>query len=345
MSSSSSSARSSLSSSTLVLGASSGAGNGGRTLRRDRLATRANFQPRFFDDDDPLFLMLSCVMSVAGAAFVSWISVTPRPDDAELVTMDQIEDLLDFKIPAPRPSAPPVAVLPPVAAVQPLSLPPRPVAPALPEAPAARPGFPDAGSDPGGDSATREVLEDSMLIRALTTDGQGSDSSSGILGDGLALDSALQTVNAEHRADGGELGPRQGGRHEFVARVDIGQVQVHETSQSPDVAVHVRRLVPVPAEVSVEGADPRGIKRVMSAREGTFVACDEAALKLDPSLQGRLSLGWTITGGRVSDVRVLENSTHNQELGNCFALVVRGLRFDSGLTADVGSYTWAVSGN
>ncbi len=77
----------------------------------------------------------------------------------------------------------------------------------------------------------------------------------------------------------------------------------------------------------VEQGDEAAIGQVVQRREGMFRACAEASWKMDPGLRGRVSLGWSIHGGTVSDVHVVSNATGHQELAECVTRGVRALRF------------------
>lgn len=86
--------------------------------------------------------------------------------------------------------------------------------------------------------------------------------------------------------------------------------------------------------VDVSGGDPAKIKATISKYTGQVRACHERRLKSDPELSGRVELLWYITGGRVTSVQVLGNTTGDSELASCIALKVKTWRFPSDLEPD-----------
>ena len=62
------------------------------------------------------------------------------------------------------------------------------------------------------------------------------------------------------------------------------------------------------------------------------------------SLAGRVELGWTITGGRVTDVVLVGNSSGNAEFGACMVRAMRSVRFPAELNAEVDRFPWVFSG-
>jgi len=62
------------------------------------------------------------------------------------------------------------------------------------------------------------------------------------------------------------------------------------------------------------------------------------------NLNGRVTVGWVIQSGKVTGVRIVENTTGDNGLGECISRQVRSLRFAEDVSATIDGYTWIVSG-
>lgn len=69
---------------------------------------------------------------------------------------------------------------------------------------------------------------------------------------------------------------------------------------------------------------------VVNRRKGQVRSCYEKELKSDPYIAGVVSVAWTVTsGGGVSNVRVLSNSTGNPDISRCIVRTVGRWSFPS----------------
>jgi hypothetical protein len=139
-------------------------------------------------------------------------------------------------------------------------------------------------------------------------------------------------------------------KHGHVDRIDarIGGVGLLDggngsTGDGAPVKVAARNLVAAAPDMP-DGDDRSAIVHIMQKNAGRVTSCLDQALKADPNVSGRLGVGFTIVAGRVTEVHLVENSTHNEQLGTCVAHAVRAIRFDPGLDAEVENFPWIVSG-
>lgn len=123
------------------------------------------------------------------------------------------------------------------------------------------------------------------------------------------------------RADAsiGELGRSGGGS----ATVGAG----------PSTKVRARSSM---GEVEAQGEGDVGQVKKDVARYGSQIqACYEQRLKESPSLAGRLMVEVSINAGRVTSVKLEENTTNDKGLESCVIGRVRTWRFDAGVTMDL----------
>ena len=163
------------------------------------------------------------------------------------------------------------------------------------------------------------------------------------------LDNALRGVTGVEQANASNVGSVRaggaGGRGE--ATVGVSTAQGGNVSGGEAVVVRVKKPMVDAGDVDAEfeSGDAGGIKSVVNKRKGTFESCTQTALKQNPDLKGRVSIGWTIAAGKVSNVHTVANTTNDTALATCFANVVRGLRFEESVSGDIAAYTWSVSGS
>lgn len=308
----------------------------------ERAMSAADFRAKWYDDEDPLFLVLLGSFSLVAASFMTWIYITPRPDDADLANVDDAIKLLDKDI-EPLPIE--VTLPQDKGADKPEDKP--------EDKPADTPK--DAAPSPSKDTpppSTESVAKKSLLIQALGTTGDGMTGRTAVdmLGDDstrAGLDAALAGVTNVQEASAAGLAAREGSANgKGNATVGVSTAAGGDASTGAAVAVHVKKpkIDFGGGDADVETGDGASIASVVKRKAGTFQSCTEIALKQDDSMNGRVSIGWTIVAGVVRDARVVDNTTGNSALGNCFVTGIRTLRFDAGLNAEVPAYTWAVSG-
>jgi hypothetical protein len=77
------------------------------------------------------------------------------------------------------------------------------------------------------------------------------------------------------------------------------------------------------------------VSTVVRANAGDLRLCYERELKADPSVAGRVDAEWTIERGRAVGVRVVENTTGNEQLGACVTEAIARWSFPAALEGAV----------
>ena len=78
-----------------------------------------------------------------------------------------------------------------------------------------------------------------------------------------------------------------------------------------------------------------GITSVVNRKKGQVQYCYELRLKENPSIGGRLAISVDIAAGRVTGVRIEENSTGDKAIEGCVIGKVRRWRFPSDATESI----------
>lgn len=306
-----------------------------------RAVTAADFKPRMFNDDDPLFLGLLGVFNLIAVLFYVAILVHPPVEDNALDHIDRALDLVVDKVEQIQ-----------IEETKPLIEDKgtedkkvedkKPAAKSEDAAPSAKPA-------PTADSVARK----SLLLQMLGTTGEGSDQiASDILGDQAAmsgkLDSALSGVNGTEMASADSVGLMKGSGAGGTGDAAVGITQSSAgkagTGDAATIAIKKPKVDVGEGDVDAEEGDPADIGRVVRGSKGRIETCVQAALKKDPNTNGRVGIGWTIQAGKVTEAHVVKNTTDNAELGACMMKTVRALRFDASVTATVDEWAWVVSG-
>jgi len=303
-----------------------------------RALSAADFRPRFFNDDDPLFLGLLGVFNMIAVLFYVVILLSPPIEENAL---DQVEDALALIVDR-------VQLPPPVVE----NIPEPGKEADKPEVKKEGPKADDAPPAPKAKATAEDVVQNSVTLQALGTNGLGTDEFvDNILGNEQAqageLSSALDGVSGVQMATGDNFGLKQGGKGgSGDVAVGITQSTGGKAGTGDGVAVVVRKAKVESGDgdfVADEG-DPKDVGRVVRASQGRIESCVQSALKKDPNTSGRVAVGWVIQAGKVSGAVVKKNSTNDPDLGKCIEKAVRGMRFDAGVTASIDEWAWIVSG-
>lgn len=281
-------------------------------------ARAVDFRPRLLDDEDPLFLGLLGVFTIAAAAFSVYVATSTLPPSSPL---DEVADAIPVNLPR-------VVLPPPTPALQV----PRPA-----PAPHAAPGrtIPATEAHP-------------LTERAIGTHGASAvaDLFPAVLDEDDTfeqdLDRAVAGVTGVTSAATSAPDGWRSTRHDADAHVgpSVGTVRsAGAATGGPPVTVHLRMTSPPPRSDAPSG----DIAPTVRAARGAVEGCVETALARNPSLAGRLAFGWTVAHGRVEDVHVLQ-ALGDADLTRCMTNVVGRLRFGPEVSATVDSYAWDVSG-
>ena len=278
------------------------------------------------EPEDIFFRIALGAITTLAATFVAWVQLTPpRIEDLDVAVERGSVLIMDL----PR-----IELPDPVKIVQ---LPLHELdGPARPK-PAPRPA--------SAPKAERDEPPGSLLLQQIGHMGKHNGMTAELFNrDTVRLDEALRGVKNVEQAD---LGPGGMKRAEHDSRdgiIDIGHAEQREVAmivRSPTV-----KVVLAEREMSTDAADSdaTAIRGVLRKNQGRMMTCYEQGAKQDPSLAGRVEVGWTITGGRVTDVVLVGNSSGNAELGVCMVRAVRSLRFPAGMDAEVDRFPWVFSG-
>lgn len=96
-------------------------------------------------------------------------------------------------------------------------------------------------------------------------------------------------------------------------------------------------------DADVQSGEKGNILRVLKKSQGRIRLCVELAFKVNPAVKGRVSAGWSIVDGRVTEAHLVSNNTGVDAVGKCVLSSVRGMRFFEDTTATVAEFAWVVS--
>ncbi len=102
-----------------------------------------------------------------------------------------------------------------------------------------------------------------------------------------------------------------------------------------EVEAPVAEVAPVEEAVEEVPPDPAAIKAVMKENNPRFEICYEAALKDDPTLEGRGVIDLAVRKGDVYRAEVKENSMGSDEVAGCIQQMVRGIPFPEDISGDI----------
>lgn len=311
-----------------------------------RQVTAADFRPKLFDDDDPLFSGLLGVFTLVAASFMVWVYVTPLPERADL---DVLADAVDLVVDKPIQ----IQMQDPNQVVGEGPKEEKKVEKAEAKA-ETKAADADAGQDKPKAPDAESVKKKSLLLQVIGTAGNasGDNAVADLLGDdsaGMAgLDKALAGVSGVQEATAANVGSVKGGSGggREDAKVGVGVMTGGTAGTGGGAAVQVKAKIVTQntVDADVTEGDAGGIASVVKKSQGRIQTCVEQGLKANPNMNGRVSVGWTVTGGRVTEAHLVSNSTGDSALGQCIVKAVRQFRFDSSLSAEVAEFPWVVSG-
>ncbi|MFZ5475781.1 MAG: AgmX/PglI C-terminal domain-containing protein [Myxococcota bacterium] len=305
-----------------------------------RQVTAADFRPRMFDDEDPLFMGLLAVFSLIASGFMAWVWTTPLPEVNELA---MVEDALDLVV---------EEKIEQVVIQEKIEQGPTEKPEEKKEAPKEE-AKQEQTSTEKPEPTKESVAKKSLLLQVIGTAGStdGANAVDDMLGDEGAsmagLDKALAGVSGVEQANAGNVGVKQGsgaGREDAKVGVGVATGGSASTGQGAEVKVKKPKIEMGDADAEVESGDKGSIASVVRKSSGRIQTCTEQALKANPDLNGRVSVGWSVVSGKVTEAHLVSNTTGNADLGKCIVNAVRSFRFDPELTAEVSEFPWVVSG-
>ena len=298
----------------------------------------SDFRPRLFDEEDPLFHGLLAIFTVIACSFMLWVYTSPLPERLDLdAVADAVDLVVEDKIKQ--------IVIEQEQEVE--------AEVKKEEKPAVKEAKQEQTKTDTPEPVTKEsVTKKSMLLQFIGTTGNADgDAVADMLGDDGAsmagLDAALSGVTGAQEATAGNIGVKGGtGKGSENAKVGVGVNTGGTASTGSGTETKIRKpkvdLGTVDADV--ESGDAGGIASVVKKSSGRIQTCVEQGLKVNENLNGRVSVGWTISGGKVTEAHLVSNNTGDDGLGKCIVTAVRGFRFSEDTTANVAEFPWVVSG-
>ena len=125
------------------------------------------------------------------------------------------------------------------------------------------------------------------------------------------------------------------------ARRDIRteRVSTGRKSDSDEVRVRVRVGGSLGRKSGTGTIDKQSVASVFRRRKKAIRRCYEKSLRANPSAQGKVTIQFTIgPAGRITNIRVTQDTTGDSSIGSCIVSRVRGWRFDP---PDRGSVTFS----
>ncbi len=310
---------------------------------------KTDFSPKLFTEDDPVFLGFLGLFTLLAAVFVIYVQSVETP---ALLPADVMpERFVKLVMPPESSFEEPEEVVPEEGEGQTVAKEKEQEEAAGGEAEQkeAAEVRPKTAEEKAAEEIRRkqqmeqEVMERSLLLKLIGTRGESASGNytDDLFGEGNGvgtdLDAALAEVGSVEQGTYEALGEKRGtgsgtGRDDAsigdLARAEGGSANV---GSGPATTVSGRVSS---GTVDVSGGDPAKIKAAIGKYTGQVKACYEQRLKSNPSLGGRVELLWYITGGRVTSVEILGNTTDDSELASCIARKVRTWRFPADLEAD-----------
>lgn len=309
---------------------------------------RGDFRPRLIDEDDPVFLGFLGTFTAAAAAFLVLVATTPVRESLPPEELPERFVELAFETPEVDPPEPPEAPDEPEAEEAQLEGEPVPTQEAEPEVAESDRPDPEPQSAETPAEHEQRVLEEvqrrSLVLSALLNTGEGDPNNpyNGVFSAsdrlGGDLDEALKYVNGVALRGDDNLQLQEGhlsGREDATIG-DLQRLKASNSEVSAGPRTQVRGSVLAPedgADLSTleDGGD---VLAVIRKNSGEVRACYERALKLDPTIQGRIEVIWTMSNGRVRSASIFSDTTGSEELKSCVVRSFKLWRFPEGATGE-----------
>lgn len=300
-----------------------------------RVVTKGDFRPRWFDNEDPLFMNLLIGFNIVFLVFSIWVRLTPMPEKDE---MELIEAAAAMIKPVSLPEPEPTQVVDEGDKSETKA-----------ETKSASKSESKAQSKSEGGDAKSKAESHSLVLQFFSAQGAGAGEV-GADDDEMAaanLAAALNGVNSTVASATGlgmvrdgsaqlgsanvQLGSGTGGTGTGVGGAGGGQIKIQARAQAEG------------GDIDAEEGDASGVESIMRKNSARIRTCSERALAANPNVKGRISVTLSIVTGKVVDVKLSSNQTGDSGLGDCVVRAVRTFRFDANTTATVDSYTWVIS--
>lgn len=134
------------------------------------------------------------------------------------------------------------------------------------------------------------------------------------LGDGSRIRGAGATAGGTGDRDVGGVGTAT----DLSGGVNLGS--------APQVAAPKGRVSA--GDLDFSGGDVSEVGKVVRRYQGQLKYCYESSLKTNPSLSGRVVVGWEVAGGAATDVYIAENTTGDDAFAECIKAKIRRWSFE-----------------
>lgn len=88
-------------------------------------------------------------------------------------------------------------------------------------------------------------------------------------------------------------------------------------------------------EIEAAKAKPMTVSQVVRKQRGKVQYCHDTGKTRDSQVAGRITVAWTIAGGKATDIQVLDNTTGDEMMAACVARQVRSFKFPKEMSEDV----------
>lgn len=300
---------------------------------------KVSFRPRLIEDDDPVFLGFLALWSALGVLFMVLVYSIEVPEPTLEELPERFVKLVIDKPPTPEEPPPPPKVDESIKGPSTEAAPKGPSKEDKP--PLEKPKNKAEAVDQAKavEEAKGKLAEENALIAALqakmigTTGGnaKGSVLAANAEGDFSGdLDARLQAAAAAG-AQVGDGSRVKGGQIGGTGVVDGGGVGIG--GDGKNVTTGREPVVSAPkgsvnaGKLDFGGGDVAGIAAIVRRFQGQLVYCHEAALKKNPTTEGRIVVSWLVDAGKATDLVVVDNSTGDDEFAQCVVSKIRMWRF------------------
>ncbi len=282
-----------------------------------------DFRPRLIEDDDPVFLGILAVWMALGTIFGVYVANADPPE----LSADEVREYI-AQITIVRPTEP---------AELDESTDERDVK-EVADADAKKVKAKEKVDDTKPRSKVEQVrdkevakdklLKESKLFQQLRIAGIGTtgENSKGLLGVSDAMGDFGADIDAKLRAvEGGDqvavggirtgTGVPGGTGDRTIGELEAGE-DIGNTSLSAGPKVEVKPEVTT-GDIDFDGGSSSGVAKVVRKYQGQLKYCYEKQLKVNPSLHGRVVIGWTVEEGSAVDIYIVENRTGDEEFAKC----------------------------
>jgi hypothetical protein len=292
-----------------------------------------DFRPRLLDDDDPVFVGFLAIWSAAAIVFTVWVY---NADPVEIAMEDIPDRFTKIKMYEPAEEPPPVEIEE--------DMPESEDGQVKREAEEADKTKTKAKAETEVDRAREQqdkkdqIMQQSYLLQQLqarmigTT---GANAAGTVLlenADGTFDDvSGRLQQAAENGAAIGDGSAIRGGAGVVGATGDrnIGDISQGIDNGSTDLGTAPKlTLNPTVSTDDVDfGGNASDLNKVIRKYRGQMKYCYEQSLKKNPSLAGRVVIGWEIASEVAEDIYIAENSTGDSEFAECLKAKIKRWQF------------------